>query len=140
MERRLYYLDPIYEKVVMVQLPNGDNPKTLIDNEVDLRTMTMYRKRPKNSGNPCLTNQGGCDHFCIPAENNQRKCGCAVGYQKESNGDSTSCKKYSSFAVVSQLSLARGFSIADQHKEAMTPISGQGECHIRSIIILLKCP
>ena len=34
MERRLYYLDPVYEKVVMVQLPNGDNPKTLLDNEV----------------------------------------------------------------------------------------------------------
>ena len=134
MERRLYYLDPVFEKVVMVQLPNGDNPKTLLDNEVDLRTMTMYRKRPKNSGNPCLTNQGGCDHFCIPAENNQRKCGCSVGFQKENNGDSTSCKKYTSFAVVSQLSLARGFSISDQHQEAMMPIAGAGKRFLDFII------
>ena len=127
MDRRLYYLDPVYEKVVMVQLPNGDNPKTLLDNEVDLRTLAMYRKRPNPPGNPCLTNQGGCDHFCIPAENNARKCGCSVGYQKENHGESTSCKKFTSFMVISQLSLARGFSISDQHKEAMMPISGTGQ-------------
>ena len=127
MDRRLYYLDPVYEKVVMVQLPNGDNPKTLLDNEVDLRTLAMYRKRPNPPGNPCLTNQGGCDHFCIPAENNARKCGCSVGYQKENHGESTSCKKFTSFMVVSQLALARGFSISDQHKEAMMPISGTGQ-------------
>ena len=127
MDRRLYYLDPVYEKVVMVQLPNGDNPKTLLDNEVDLRTLAMYRKRPNPPGNPCLTNQGGCDHFCIPAENNARKCGCSVGYQKENHGESTSCKKFTSFMVISQLALARGFSISDQHKEAMMPISGTGQ-------------
>ena len=126
MDRRLYYLDPVYEKVVMVQLPNGDNPKTLLDNEVDLRTLAMYRKRPNPPGNPCPTNQGGCDHFCIPAENNARKCGCSVGYQKENHGESTSCKKFTSFMVISQLALARGFSISDQHKEAMMPISGTG--------------
>ena len=33
MGRRLYYLDPVYEKVVKVDLPKGDNPKTLIDND-----------------------------------------------------------------------------------------------------------
>ena len=65
MDRRLYYLDPVYEKVVMVQLPNGDNPKTLLDNEVDLRTLAMYRKRPKPSKNPCLTNQAYCQYFAI---------------------------------------------------------------------------
>ena len=47
MERRLYYLDPVYEKVVMVQLPNGDNPKTLLDNEVNktkclIDTIALY--------------------------------------------------------------------------------------------------
>ena len=46
MDRRLYYLDPVYEKVVRVNLPNGDEPKILLDNESDLRTLNMYRKRP----------------------------------------------------------------------------------------------
>ena len=93
MERRLYYLDPIYEKVVRVDLPNGDNPKTLIDNEVDLRTMVMFRKRPIPTENPCLSNQGNCDHFCIPAEGNQRKCGCSVGFKKTEGGQGGSCEK-----------------------------------------------
>ena len=49
--------------------------------------------------------------------------------QKENNGESTSCKKFTSFMVVSQLALARGFSISDKHKEAMMPISGTGQSH-----------
>ena len=122
--RRLYYLDPQYEKVVRVDLPNGDNPKTLLDNEVKLRTLNIYRKRPLRSNHPCLTNQGGCDHICIPAADNQRTCGCSVGFQKRANDD-TSCLPYSSYAIVSQLSLARGFSLKDQG-EAMMPISGKG--------------
>ena len=53
MDRRLYYLDPQYEKVVRVDLPNGDNPKTLMDNENDLRTLNIYRKRPRPPDHPC---------------------------------------------------------------------------------------
>ena len=37
----------------------------------------------------------------------------------------TKCEKYKSFAVVSQLKLARGFGIDDQG-EAMMPIAGKG--------------
>jgi low density lipoprotein-related protein 2 len=124
MDRRLYYLDPLYEKVVRVDLPNGDNPKTLLDNEVKLRTLNIYRKRPVRSNHPCLSNQGGCDHICIPAPDNQRTCGCSVGYKKRDKDDTT-CQPYSSFAIVSQLKLARGFSLKDQG-EAMMPISGKG--------------
>ena len=36
------------------------------------------------------------------------------------------CSPYESFAIVSQLKLARGFSLSDQG-EAMMPISGKGE-------------
>ena len=136
MERRLYYLDPTYEKVVRVDLPNGENPKTLIHNEADLRTMVMFRKRPIPTENPCLSNQGNCDHFCIPAANNQRKCGCSVGFQKSLGGQSGRCEKFSSFSVVSQLGLARGFSLTD-HREAMMPISGKGEA--KDSLYFLQC-
>ena len=134
--RRLYYLDPQYEKVVRVDLPNGDNPKTLLDNEVKLRTLNIYRKRPLRSNHPCLTNQGGCDHICIPAADNQRTCGCSVGFQKRANDD-TSCLPYSSYAIVSQLSLARGFSLKDQG-EAMMPISGKGETDLLYPFYILR--
>ena len=125
MDRRLYYLDPQYEKVVRVDLPNGDNPKTLLDNESDLRTLNIYRKRPRPGSHPCLSNQGGCNHICIPAGNSQRKCGCSVGFQK-SPGSETACQPYTSFAIVSQLKPARGFSLKDLSREAMMPISGKG--------------
>lgn len=46
LDSRLYYLDPSYEKIERVDLPKGDNPKLLIDNEADLKTFTIFRKRP----------------------------------------------------------------------------------------------
>lgn len=45
LDSRLYYLDPTYEKIERVDLPKGDNPKLLIDNEADLKTFTIFRKR-----------------------------------------------------------------------------------------------
>lgn len=47
---------------------------------------------------------------------------CGTGYQ--SDGES-GCKAYQSFAIVSELEKARGFSLED-HSEAMSPISGSG--------------
>jgi hypothetical protein len=37
-----------------------------------------------------------------------------------------SCKPYKSFAIVSMLTTARGYSLSD-HAEAMTPIAGFGK-------------
>jgi low density lipoprotein-related protein 2 len=45
LDSRLYYLDPSYEKIERVDLPKGDNPKLIIDNEADLKTFTIFRKR-----------------------------------------------------------------------------------------------
>jgi low density lipoprotein-related protein 2 len=41
-------------------------------------------------------------------------------------GSETACTPYDSFAIVSQLKLARGFSIKDSG-EAMMPIAGKGK-------------
>lgn len=45
-DKRLYYLDPRYEKIERVDIATGDNSKTIIDNEPDLKTFTIFRKRP----------------------------------------------------------------------------------------------
>ena len=45
MDRRLYYLDPLYEKVVRVDSEDGSNEKVLLDNESGLRTLNIFRKR-----------------------------------------------------------------------------------------------
>jgi len=72
---------------------------------------------------PCLTNRGGCSHVCIPLDNNQRKCGCSVGYQLGET--ETECRQYTSFAVITQLQSARGFDLTHS-AEAMVPVSGKG--------------
>lgn len=44
-ENRLYYLDPKYERIGRVDLPAGDNPKVLLENEPDLKTFVIYQKQ-----------------------------------------------------------------------------------------------
>ncbi|XP_044762088.1 low-density lipoprotein receptor-related protein 2 [Coccinella septempunctata] len=117
---RLYYLDPQYEKLVRVDLPSGQNPKMILENEPELKTFTIFKKRPLVN-HPCLQNNGGCAHICIPAEGGTKVCACGIGYKKEQNG----CIPYKTFAVVSQLDTTRGYSLKDS-SEAMVPISGPG--------------
>ena len=125
MDRRLYYLDPAYERVVRVDATDGSNQQNLLDNISGLRTLNIFRKRQRSANHPCLTNRGGCSHICIPFGRNQRKCGCSIGYVR---GDSeTDCKPYKTYAIVSQLDMARGFDLSSGNAaEAMVPIAGKG--------------
>lgn len=123
MDRRLYYLDPLYEKVVQVDVSDGSNEQVLMDNENGLRTLNIFRKRQRSANHPCLSNRGGCSHICIPFGRNQRKCGCTIGYTQSDT--ETECQPHESFAVVSQLQKARGFDLDDK-SEAMVPIAGKG--------------
>lgn len=120
-ESRLYYLDPLYDKVERVDLPHGTNPVTIIDNDSELRTLTIYKKRATGS-HPCLINNGGCEQLCLPASGGTRVCACGMEYRKISD---TRCEPYKTFAVVTQLDVARGYSLKDS-KEAMVPIAGVG--------------
>ena len=123
LDRRLYYVDPKYEKVSRVDASDGSNEEVLIDNEVHLRSLNIFRKRQRPLNHPCLRNRGGCTHICIPFGRNQRKCGCSVGYK---TGDTeTDCVSYDSYAVVSQLKMARGFDL-NENAESMVPITGSG--------------
>lgn len=134
LESRLFYLDPVYEKIVRVDLPNGDNPKTIMENEPDLKSMTIFKKRSMPQ-HPCQTNNGGCEHICIPYTGGSRTCACSIGYKKE---DEVSCVAYRSFAVVSQLDVTRGYSLIES-AEAMLPISGPGH-HILHVDVLYQDP
>jgi low density lipoprotein-related protein 2 len=127
MASRLFYMDPIYEKLVRVDLPNGNNPKTILENEPDLKTFMIYRKR-QMIDHPCLQNNGGCEQICLPGESKSRTCACGVGYKKEHE---INCSPYKTFAVVAQLDMTRGYSLKDS-SEAMVPISGPGH-HILHI-------
>lgn len=121
LDSRLYYLDPVYEKLERVDLPEGTNPKVMLENEPDLKTFTVFKKRPQFD-HPCLLSNGGCEQICLPAERKTRVCACSVGYKKENE---VNCIPYKTFAVVSQLDMTRGYSLKDS-AEAMVPITGAG--------------
>ncbi|XP_017778488.1 PREDICTED: low-density lipoprotein receptor-related protein 2 isoform X2 [Nicrophorus vespilloides] len=121
LDSRLYYLDPSYETLVRVDLPQGNNPRVILENEPDLKTFTIFKKR-QFIDHPCLQNNGGCDQICLPGEARTRVCACSVGYRKENE---INCSPYKTFPVVAQLDMIRGFSLKDS-SEAMVPISGTG--------------
>ncbi|ERL86348.1 hypothetical protein D910_03756 [Dendroctonus ponderosae] len=120
MGSRLYYLDPSYENLVQVALPSGNNPRSILENEPDLKTFTIFKKRTFID-HPCVINNGGCQQLCIPNESRTKKCLCGIGYKN----DDSSCSPHKTFAVVSQLDMARGYSLKDS-AEAMVPITGLG--------------
>lgn len=119
-ESRLFYLDPTYEKLVRVDLPNGERPKMIMENENDLKTFAIFKKQVLTN-HPCLQNNGGCEQLCIPAGSKSRTCACSVGYKK----DDVKCVPYKTFAVVSQLDMIRGYSLKDS-SETIVPITGAG--------------
>ncbi|XP_073976140.1 low-density lipoprotein receptor-related protein megalin isoform X3 [Rhodnius prolixus] len=119
--KMLYVMDPRYDKLERIDLDTGKNVQTIMDNEPDLKTFTIFKKRPMIN-HPCLMNNGGCDQLCIPAENSGRVCACSIGYKKDETG---SCGSYKTYAVVSQLDIIRGYSLKDS-SEAIVPISGNG--------------
>ncbi|KAK2724586.1 hypothetical protein QYM36_001171, partial [Artemia franciscana] len=121
-ESRMYYLDPVYEEIARVDLPSGDKKVVLMDNTPDLKTMKLFQKRSAPDSHPCVLNNGGCEHICLPTSLGGRVCRCSFGYRKESE---TRCLSYKSFAIVSQLGISRGFALEDS-AEAMVPISGPG--------------
>ena len=119
---RLYFLDPIYEDIVRVNLPDGNNAVKLEENAPGLKNMRVYRKRPGAEKHPCRNGNGNCQHLCVPIGNRQRKCLCSTGFR--SDGE-TLCQVYKSFAVVSSLTRVQGYSL-DDHSEAMQPVAGAG--------------
>ncbi|XP_013773508.1 low-density lipoprotein receptor-related protein 2-like isoform X2 [Limulus polyphemus] len=119
---RLFYIDVIYEKIMRVNLPDGSNPTALDENMDDLCTLKVYNKKLGVASHPCQKGNGGCQHICVPTTATERACLCSTGYHQK---ETTKCEAYTSFAVVSELDKARGYSLED-HSEAMQPIAGSG--------------
>lgn len=123
--KQLFYLDPVYEKIVKININDADNleVQNLEENSPNLSNMKLIGKGSKqNDAHPCQQNNGGCSHICIPSENQSRKCICGAGSKLSPSSD-TDCATYKSFAVVSSLTRMQGFSLED-HAEAMQPLAG----------------
>lgn len=121
LDSRLFVLDPVYEKIIKVDLPDAMKIKNVLDNESDLKSLTVLKKRGGRGA--CSVNNGGCSQLCVPGSGGVRSCLCALGYTKTDN--SGECVAMRSFAVVSQLDLIRGYSLSGA-SDAMRPIAGPG--------------
>ncbi|KAF0767414.1 low-density lipoprotein receptor-related protein 2, partial [Aphis craccivora] len=121
-DRYLYFIDSRYDHLVRVNAEDGSGMEKILDNDPDLKSLKVFSKKT-NVNHPCaVTKNGGCQQFCIPSENGNRVCACSVGYKKEFD---IKCTPHSSFAVVSQVDLVRGYSLTDT-LDAIVPISGPG--------------
>ncbi|XP_074098383.1 low-density lipoprotein receptor-related protein megalin isoform X1 [Cotesia typhae] len=132
-EYKLYFLDPVYDKIERIDLiKDNPSPMIIVDNDSTLKTLTIYKKRVTGS-HPCLVNNGGCEQLCLPSIGGTRVCACSMEYRMV--GD-TKCEPYKTFAIVSQLDVVRGYSLSDT-KEAMIPIAGTGH-HILHVDMYYK--
>uniref|UniRef100_A0A8C0TXJ2 Low-density lipoprotein receptor-related protein 2 n=1 Tax=Canis lupus familiaris TaxID=9615 RepID=A0A8C0TXJ2_CANLF len=120
----LYYTDEHYEVIERVDKATGDNKVVLRENIPNLRGLRVYHRHDASS-NGCSNNVNACQQLCLPIPGGLFSCACASGMKL--NPDNRTCSPYSSFLVVSMLSIIRGFSLEfSDHSEAMVPVAGQG--------------
>lgn len=123
---RLYYLDSVYEKIVRVNLPEGNSAMSIEENSPNLASLKIYTKQAGIEAHPCRIGNGGCQQLCVPDDafnsGTPRQCLCSTGFRLDG---STNCQPYKSFAVVSLLNKMQGFSLED-HAEAIQPVAGTG--------------
>ncbi|XP_077869877.1 low-density lipoprotein receptor-related protein 2-like [Saccoglossus kowalevskii] len=119
----LYYSDIGFEVITRVQKSDGSDPVNLRNNFRDVQALKIFAQ-DSTITNACKVNNGRCHHLCLPNGPATKVCKCTIGFQLAPDG--VSCNNHTSFAVVSQLTVIRGFSFSDDHEEAMVPIAGQG--------------
>ncbi|XP_014669426.1 PREDICTED: low-density lipoprotein receptor-related protein 2-like isoform X2 [Priapulus caudatus] len=121
----LYYGDTAYEKLGRRGKDNGidDNKETvLLRNTPNIMQVRIAIDRPKPTDHPCLINNGGCEHICIPMGDTSRKCVCSTGFKLTNE---THCQNHTSFLVISTLSAISGYTLnSSEHEMAFPPVGG----------------
>ncbi|KAB0803781.1 hypothetical protein PPYR_00751 [Photinus pyralis] len=99
----------------------------LKDEERPFNLHVFHRQRQPDVSHPCKTNNGGCQHFCIPywlKSNPVAKCVCASGYTLLPTGNCT-IEKPTTFLAVARSKPASIKGIPLQGgRDAMAPIMG----------------
>ncbi|XP_033629412.1 low-density lipoprotein receptor-related protein 2-like isoform X2 [Asterias rubens] len=122
-ENFLYYTDSAFERIMRVNKNDGSSPTVMRTGIQDLKALRVsVRVGPTSNG--CSQSNGGCQHICLPTGPTSRTCACSIGFII--NSDDVTCGSISSFAVVSQFAVTRGFGLdGNEHPEAMVPIAGR---------------
>ena len=126
----LYYSDVAFEQIIAYNLRTLE--KRIIRNNVpDVVKLQIFQKPQLANFNPCLNNNGGCHHICLPSKQSGsgRICRCSNGLKLLSDG---SCTLFKHFLIYSSSSAIGGIPFSDESTfpgtdsvEAMETVTGR---------------
>uniref|UniRef100_A0AAF5Q0L6 EGF-like domain-containing protein n=13 Tax=Wuchereria bancrofti TaxID=6293 RepID=A0AAF5Q0L6_WUCBA len=124
---QLFYADSAFDSIEVTLLSNDgqlsqfQHFKKNVDQLINIRAISG---RSAEHSHPCRTNNGNCEHLCIPKAFSQHYCMCATGYVLES---ATHCRLFDqSFLIVATKTQVTGIPLKEEQKRsiAMEPIGG----------------
>lgn len=81
------------------------------NNTENIFSVRVYDPDEQNGTNACSTNNGGCQHLCLPVSSSKRVCKCALGYVAVPNEpNATKCKGVDTVIVYVDSSGIKGVS------------------------------
>ncbi|VDN00065.1 unnamed protein product, partial [Onchocerca ochengi] len=124
---RLFYADSAFDSIEVTNLSNDgqisqfQHFKKDVDQLINIKAISG---RSVGHSHPCQTNNGNCEHLCIPKAFSQHQCMCATGFVLDG---STHCKLFDrSFLIVATKTQITGIPLNKEQKRsiAMEPIGG----------------
>ena len=108
----LYYSDVAYETIVAYNLRTQES-HIIRNNVPDVGKLQIFQKPQLGTNNPCLVNNGGCHHICLPSKQSGsgRICRCSNGLKLLSDG---SCTLFKHFLIYSSSSAIGGVPFSDE--------------------------
>uniref|UniRef100_A0A7E4V2M4 EGF-like domain-containing protein n=1 Tax=Panagrellus redivivus TaxID=6233 RepID=A0A7E4V2M4_PANRE len=131
-DSKIYYSDSAFDSIEVGEVIEGQPSefKRFIDEIELLSSIKILRPRSQDSSalsHPCHTNNGNCDHICIPGSFGKYSCLCATGYTPLEGTESNKCKLFdSSFLLVATKTRIVGTAVGEGHPKglALEPIGG----------------
>ncbi|VDN18466.1 unnamed protein product [Gongylonema pulchrum] len=129
----LFYADSAFDSIEVATLSGDGQPpqfehfKKDVDQLINIKALPdepYLRQFSAVQSHPCHTNNGNCEHLCIPRAFSQHQCMCATGYSLDG---STHCKLFDqSFLVVATKTRITGIPLHEEQAKsvAMEPIGG----------------
>ncbi len=92
---QLFYSDAAFDSVQFAPITSDGQPPqqwTSFKKDIDqLVNIKLFTPRVNSLSHPCKTDNGNCQHLCIPTQFSQRVCLCATGYTLDGT---TKCKLF----------------------------------------------
>lgn len=127
----MYYSDVAYEQIIAYNIRTQE--KHILRNNVpNVMKLQIYQKPQLAYENPCLINNGGCHHICLPSNSisSRRICRCCNGLKLMPDG---SCVLFKRAILYSSRTIITGLQFGDEpsypgseFSDGMHSVSGNG--------------